>query len=51
MKKPLKIPKPAESLEKQLGQLKQLKPAELFKRWQSLFGSAPAPRLRSSLMV
>jgi hypothetical protein len=45
MKKLSKIPKPAQSLEKQLEQLKQLRPGELRKRWQTLFGSAPAPRV------
>jgi hypothetical protein len=46
-----KTRKPANSLEKQLEQLKQMRPEELRKRWRNLFGSAPAPRLRSSLMV
>jgi DUF2924 family protein len=51
MKKLSNMPKPAKSLETQLEQLKQLTPGELRKRWQTLFGAAPAPRLRSSLMV
>jgi hypothetical protein len=51
MKKPLKTPKPVESLEQQLEQLKQLRPEELRKRWQTLFGSTAPPRLRCSLMV
>ena len=51
MKKQSKRMKPAETLETQLEQLKQLKPAELRKRWQSLFGSNPPSRIRSSLMV
>ncbi len=41
---------PAE-LEKQLEELKKLRPEELRKRWHSLYGSTPPPRLRSSLMV
>jgi hypothetical protein len=51
MKKQSKRMKPAETLETQLEQLKQLKPPELRKRWQSLFGSIPPSRIRSSLMV
>jgi Protein of unknown function (DUF2924) len=39
------------NLQRQLEQLKQLKPEELRKRWQALFGSNPPPRIRSSLMV
>ncbi len=39
------------NLEKQLEELKKLRPEELRKRWQALFGSTPPPRLRSSLMV
>jgi hypothetical protein len=51
MKKPIKTPKSAQNLEKQLEQLKQLRPEELRKRWQTMFGSTAPPRLRSSLMV
>jgi len=51
MNKLSKTPKPANSLQTQLEELKQLNPGELRKRWQTLFGSAPPPRLRSSLMV
>jgi hypothetical protein len=51
MKKPIRTPKSAENLEQQLEQLKQLRPEDLRKRWQTLFGSTAPPRLRSSLMV
>src|SRR5580704_18362552 len=39
------------NLQRQLEQLKQLKPEELRKRWRTLFSSNPPPRIRSSLMV
>ena len=51
MKKASKIKTEPTNLEKQLDQLKQLKPEELRKRWQSLFGSNPPPKIRSSLMI
>ena len=51
MKKASKIKTEPRNLEKQLEQLKQLKPEELRKRWQSLFGSNPPSRIRSSLMI
>jgi len=51
MKKASKIKTEPKNLEKQLEQLKQLKPEELRKRWQSLFGSNPPSRIRSSLMI
>ena len=51
MNKLSKTPKPANNLQTQLEELKQLNSGELRKRWQTLFGSAPPPRLRSSLMV
>jgi DUF2924 family protein len=51
MNRSSKAAKPAKSLENQLEQLKQMRPEELRKRWQTLFGSAPVPGLRSSLMV
>jgi len=51
MKKRSKIAKPVKTLENQLDELKQLKPQELRKRWQTLFGSNPPSRIRSSLMV
>jgi hypothetical protein len=51
MKNPIDTPKPVESLEQHLEQLKQLRPEELRTRWQTLFGSTAPPRLRSSLMV
>ena len=41
----------AKDLQRQLEQLKQLKPEELLKRWHALFGSNPPARIRSSLMV
>jgi hypothetical protein len=51
MKKSSRTTRPAQSVEQQLDQLKQLKVDELRKRWQALFDSAPPPRMRSSLMV
>ena len=51
MKKASKVETEPTKLEKQLEQLKQLKPEALRKRWQTLFGSNPPPRIRSSLMV
>jgi hypothetical protein len=51
MKKPSKIKAQPKTLAKQLEQLRELKPEELRKRWQPLFGSTAPPRLRSSLMV
>lgn len=51
MKKASQIKPAPTDLEKQLGELKKLRPEELRKRWQALFGSTPPPRLRSSLMV
>jgi hypothetical protein len=51
MKKRSSIAKQPKTLESQLDTLKQLKPEELRKRWQALFGSAPPSRIRSSLMV
>ncbi len=39
------------NLEKQLEELKELKPEELRKRWQTLFGSNPPPKIRASLMI
>src|SRR5262249_45627963 len=38
-------------LQRQVEQLKQIKPEELRKRWHALFGANPPPRIRSSLMV
>ena len=49
MKKASKIKTEPRNLAKQLEQLKQLKPEELRKRWQSLFGSNPPSTLASSL--
>ena len=51
MKKPLKTKTQTTNLDRQLDQLKELKPEELRKRWQMLFGSNPAPKIRSSLMI
>ena len=51
MKKASKIKTAPTNLEKQLEQLKQLKPEELRKRWQTVFGSNPPPKIRSSLMI
>jgi hypothetical protein len=51
MKKASKMKAEPTNLQKQLEQLKQLKPEELRKQWQTLFGSNPPPRIRSSLMV
>jgi hypothetical protein len=51
MKKASKIKTEPTKLQKQLTQLEQLKPEELRKRWQSLFGSNPPPKMRSSLMI
>jgi hypothetical protein len=51
MKKASKIKTEPTTLEKQLDRLKQLRPEELRKRWQSLFGSNPPPKIRSSLMI
>jgi len=51
MKKASKIRTEPTNLEKQLEQLKQLKPEELRKRWQAVFGSNPPPKIRSSLMI
>jgi hypothetical protein len=51
MKKASKIKTEPTNLEKQLDQLKQLKPEELRKRWQAVFGSNPPPKIRSSLMI
>src|SRR6266436_5682974 len=51
MKKASKMKAEPTNLQKQLEQLKQLKPEELRRRWQTLFGSNPPPRIRSSLMV
>jgi hypothetical protein len=39
------------NLDKQLEQLKQLKPEELRKQWQAVFGSNPPAKIRSSLMI
>ena len=51
MKKASKIRTEPTNLEKQLEQLRQLKPEELRKRWQAVFGSNPPPKIRSSLMI
>jgi hypothetical protein len=51
MKKPSKMKTPPTNLDKQLEQLKQLKPEELRKRWQAVFGSNPPAKIRSSLMI
>ena len=51
MKKASKMKTQPTNLEKQLEQLKQLKPEELRKRWQAVFGSNPPPKIRSSLMI
>ena len=51
MKKASKIKTAPTNLEQQLDQLKQLRPEELRKRWQSFFGSNPPPKIRSSLMI
>lgn len=51
MKKASKIKTEPTNLEKQLEQLEQLEPEELRKRWHSLFGSTPPPKIRSSLMI
>ena len=51
MKKPSKTARQPSNLEKQLEELKALKPEELRKRWQTLFGSNPPAKIRSSLMV
>ena len=51
MKKASKINTQSTNLEQQLDQLKQLKPEELRKRWQAVFGSHPPPKMRSSLMI
>jgi len=51
MKKPSKTRTQTANLERQLDQLKELKPEELHKRWQTLFGSNPPPKIRSSLVI
>src|SRR5262249_7970477 len=51
MKKSSRTTRPAQSVEQQPDQLKQLKVEELRNRWQALFDSAPPPRMRSSLIV
>src|SRR5580698_4694752 len=51
MKKPSKMKTPPTNLDKQLEQLKQLNPEELRKRWQTVFGSNPPSKIRSSLMI
>lgn len=51
MKKPSKTKTLPSNLERQLEELKQLKPVKLRKRWQTLFGSNPPPKIRSSLMI
>jgi Protein of unknown function (DUF2924) len=51
MKKASKINTEPTNLEQQLDQIKQLKPEELRKRWQAVFGSNPPPKMRSSLMI
>jgi site-specific DNA recombinase len=42
---------PPANLDQQLEQLKQLKPEELHKRWQAVFGANPPAKIRSSLMI
>ena len=51
MKKAANLKTEPANVETQLEQLKQLKPEELRTRWQSLFGSNPPPKMRSSLMI
>ncbi len=51
MKKPSKTKTPPTNLERQLEELKELTPEELRKRWQTLFGSNPPAKIRSSLMI
>ena len=51
MKKAPKTKKQPINLERQLEELKELKPEELRKRWQTLFGSNPPPKIRSALMI
>src|SRR5215469_4283909 len=51
MKKNSKTTAATTNLEKALTELPNLRPEELRKRWQALFGRTPPPRLRSSLMV
>ena len=51
MKQPSKMKTEPTNLDQQLEQLKQLKPEELRKRWQAVFGSTPPAKIRSSLMI
>src|SRR5215469_6316495 len=51
MKKPSKTKTQPTNLERQLEELKKLKSEDLRKGWQTLFGSNPPPKIRSSLMI
>ena len=50
-KKPSKSKTLPTRLDQQLEQLKQLGPEELLKRWQTVLGSNPPAKTRSSLMI
>ena len=51
MKKGSKLGKDPQKLALQLHRLRELNPEELREQWQTLFGTDPPPKLRSSLMV
>jgi hypothetical protein len=46
MRQPSKMKTEPTNLDQQLEQLKPLKPEELRKRWQAVFGSNPRAKLR-----
>jgi hypothetical protein len=51
MKKGSKLQRDPQKLASELEQLRELNSEELRKRWQTLFGAEPPPKLRSSLIV
>jgi hypothetical protein len=51
MQSGLRAERDPQNLASQLEQLRELSPAELRDRWHTLFGAAPPPKLRVSLLM